>query len=641
MTQTQFATTMVIAEPIYVPEEIPALQFTGSVFIEREFRALPAHTPVTSSPYAFNNGRTNGYNAVVYCRCGFKGRVKGKETTISQKVNVSSFDGVTTRVVEKVVEDEVYVSVCPDCKEETVLTHYDQTKPHQILFREVNEHRIGHNMLRFVELYDNREEGKDTIALSIGYSNYMAVADPKQPFGYHIIARHPRMRIVYNTRTKMGYWVENGRVINITYRVMMDTKKNKNVKFKLQNFDTLIGLIQKDHAYEENMKKFISLCLESAGVQYYNMDRLGMYSERFSQIFTVCRFPVLQHLNYRSFMVAPLSLKEKKQLMVMTKPKEVLERITGQTTKGILKLCAQFPEALSIVKQMGSYITDPHILLNFLQEVSLESPMHMRDYYLSLEAYVPDADFAILDEILPPIGDHRRKKAEAVFIQRLLKENLVWTREGLARVPENQKNFSYDYFAATLSDSTRMLRMIRASLPEYEVPYNESITQMHDTMALDYNRLRHENKTIPYKEEEEKLEGTFGNLTFRLAVDTHELVDIGARMDICVGSYGDMAVMKEVTIVKAFDSQDRLTLCIELRGSSIVQLKRHKNRFAHPDQLPDIMAWAKANDLNTSGYDIEMIGQTNIESDEAVIAHAREREQQILFELEQEVAAPF
>ena len=80
-----------------------------------------------------------------------------------------------------------------------------------------------------------------------------------------------------------------------------------------------------------------------------------------------------------------------------------------------------------------------------------------------------------------------------------------------------------------------------------------------------------ENKDISYSDEEKSLEWENGGYKFCLPEDTNRLVDIGSKMNICVGHlYRDKAVNKECTIVYA-KKADEYELCIEVN--------KHNNRF--------------------------------------------------------------
>ena len=80
-----------------------------------------------------------------------------------------------------------------------------------------------------------------------------------------------------------------------------------------------------------------------------------------------------------------------------------------------------------------------------------------------------------------------------------------------------------------------------------------------------------ENEAISYSDEEKNLEWENAGYKFCLPENTDRLVDIGSKMNICVGHlYRDKAVHKECTIVYAQEDGE-YELCIEVN--------KHNNRF--------------------------------------------------------------
>lgn len=77
-----------------------------------------------------------------------------------------------------------------------------------------------------------------------------------------------------------------------------------------------------------------------------------------------------------------------------------------------------------------------------------------------------------------------------------------------------------------------------------------------------------ENQEISYTQEEKELNWENSGYTFCLPEDTNRLLDIGSKMNICVGHlYRDKAANKQCTIVYAKKADD-YELCIELHKAS-------------------------------------------------------------------------
>ena len=106
-----------------------------------------------------------------------------------------------------------------------------------------------------------------------------------------------------------------------------------------------------------------------------------------------------------------------------------------------------------------------------------------------------------------------------------------------------------------------------------------------------------ENKDISYSDEEKSLEWENGGYKFCLPEDTNRLVDIGSKMNICVGHlYRDKAVNKECTIIYA-KKADEYELCIEVRKYNerfrLVQRSAFNNQDPHGNDLLIFKQWCR------------------------------------------------
>ena len=125
----------------------------------------------------------------------------------------------------------------------------------------------------------------------------------------------------------------------------------------------------------------------------------------------------------------------------------------------------------------------------------------------------------------------------------------------------------------------------------------------HDLLMRIYNQLHpkeeecFENKDITYTDEEKSLEWENGVYKFCLPEDTNRLVDIGSKMNICVGHlYRDKAVNKECTIVYA-KKDEEYELCIEVLKHNnrfrVVQRSAFNNRNPHGNELLIFKQWCR------------------------------------------------
>jgi hypothetical protein len=149
--------------------------------------------------------------------------------------------------------------------------------------------------------------------------------------------------------------------------------------------------------------------------------------------------------------------------------------------------------------------------------------------------------------------------------------------------------------------------------PDYKFNFKCKIQELHDTVSKDFNKLKHPNIPIEYPEEAKDLEGKYGELYFNLAKDTHELIDVGTEMSICVGGYGDRAVEKKLNIIVARNKEGFPIVCIEMNRYyyDIHQTKQKHNNMnkafneeESPMELNAVMEWAKIHNLRFATWDI-------------------------------------
>lgn len=111
-----------------------------------------------------------------------------------------------------------------------------------------------------------------------------------------------------------------------------------------------------------------------------------------------------------------------------------------------------------------------------------------------------------------------------------------------------------------------------------------------------------ENKEIAYSDEEQKLVWEKSGYSFMLPEDTNRLVDIGSKMNICVGHlYRNKAASKQCIIVYA-KKDDKYELCIELKQNSannflLVQKSAFSNSAPRGELLDVFNQWCKINEI--------------------------------------------
>lgn len=158
-------------------------------------------------------------------------------------------------------------------------------------------------------------------------------------------------------------------------------------------------------------------------------------------------------------------------------------------------------------------------------------------------------------------------------------------------------------------DTFEMFKDIKKKMPEYSIDLKDkSFKEIHDILSKDINKVNDKKKKIVRDKKLYALvkEWSFGDITYTLARDTFELVDVGSYMSICVGGYGHRAVKKECFILIGYDKNNNPATCIELKKKGetfkIEQVKKSRNQLAGIDEAEYIrdMCLISGIDYNTS-----------------------------------------
>jgi hypothetical protein len=155
-------------------------------------------------------------------------------------------------------------------------------------------------------------------------------------------------------------------------------------------------------------------------------------------------------------------------------------------------------------------------------------------------------------------------------------------------------------------DSYNQLQQIRDAGEDYVIDTDLSLRQLHDDLSSAVRKLRTKNKDLTYTEKEETIEWTYGKYAFKLAHDTHYLVDVGARMNICVGGYGDRAFNKSLHIVVVSSPDNPYECCIEMSHDMkfVCQAKTKHNFQPKNELLEAVMNWVNEKKLSIDTYDL-------------------------------------
>ncbi len=155
---------------------------------------------------------------------------------------------------------------------------------------------------------------------------------------------------------------------------------------------------------------------------------------------------------------------------------------------------------------------------------------------------------------------------------------------------------AFDYFKILYYEDILSEAIIKKIAREGFTPYNHEMLMRTYRQTHPEEKEKFENQKIVYSQDEEKLKWEKNGYKFCLPEDTNRLVDIGYKMNICVGHlYRDKATAKKCTIVYAI-KENEYELCIEIqkkndRHFKLIQTSAFSNRSPKGNLLKTFNEW--------------------------------------------------
>ncbi|WP_242316800.1 PcfJ domain-containing protein [Bacillus cereus group sp. BfR-BA-01489] len=174
-----------------------------------------------------------------------------------------------------------------------------------------------------------------------------------------------------------------------------------------------------------------------------------------------------------------------------------------------------------------------------------------------------------------------------------------------------QMEISKDYIFEYIRDIVRMIEAIQKEIPTYEIPKLYDLEILHDVLASDMNKLEMEYEEVPYsKEEILKFEIKTPTHRFLLATSNHHLIEVGTKLNICVGSYAPEAIAKDLYIVLLEDrATGEVTHCLEFHCKrkkwSLVQAKGKYNTYPSEDISHLLIEYCMERNIRIATHDID------------------------------------
>lgn len=541
----------------------------------------------------------HGRKVFLFCRCGFQGLGILHEEE-PEPIELSTLQQGFRSLSQAAGYTDGYAEYeCPACHEvldgEQAIVMHGQDYEHTV---------IGAQEIDHVQVFDNRKDGKPTISLSICHSNYMVHLRSKTDLNqrYRLVYTGPRLRLTYNMETGWLYWIQGKRIINMT----MAFPRLKNQKHN----EILDHLLRKVSAMEGNpLGQFMSLCAEARGLKYqsydvYYAESPGLPGHSLSSLFRVLKYPALQHLPFTYYPEHLFTKKIRKALPTASGAADLMTIFTGHSGKAVRKTALSSGKQFMIAAIFGHAVSDPSVMQMILDRFG-EEVVTNRSW--STDFKVPSFQNDLVETM---VFLRRLHTSDSAFAHRFFADLVPRTAErytdseGEAKIRYLKQPFSGGMALSFASDIYTMYKKIKSYIPEYEYVYDNDLWHMHEYLSRDYARIGKENYDIPLTAKELSWEKTVGDITFSLAKQTYDLIDVGNALNLCVGSYDDRVMAKETTIVFGI-KQEEIQFCFEVRKGNLVQAKRFGNTYPTKAEAEVIRQWAKDCEISTKhAYDL-------------------------------------
>ncbi|MEK3955625.1 PcfJ domain-containing protein [Psychrobacillus sp. FSL K6-1464] len=498
-----------------------------------------------------NEDMYSSLEATYYCGCGATYRLVNKiQLTHIPKVGLQKNIRELNEAYDIIKETE-----CPECG-------------NRRFFEEMSH--ITHG----VHAYDN-EENVRLVVTGHFYGFVKAPYDGINPINSRVVAIFHNYVLNTNKKTGKSYFVDVSK-----NRVFYAGQASVGLNIRLEYMSMLV------RSNEEELKKWSDYIQVLLPVQFTSIgDDFNLVIKKLA--FVANKY----HQHTEQYMFIPESQRTRKMLQEAKGKKGILKGMfPGSGKQSIKKLDELLSQGKMITMETLTMFHNKDIFKRVLNVVINENKT-----YDWRETITPTYKM----EYSPTLKER--------FVRYMFAK-----REQFERVLESSIERSYSTANSNLIDSLRMFDMLYKGFNKEErkemlVPKKgENLKDVHDRLSSMIRKIQTENKVIEYKESEKKLEVSIGNLDIRLALDTHELVDIGSRMNICVGSYGQMAVNKQVIIATAYEG-DKPIVCIEIVPAmrKVVQVKKSFNRIVQNEDVEAVILKEYLDYLTNAGYNTD------------------------------------
>ncbi|EOP78682.1 hypothetical protein IGM_06633 [Bacillus cereus HuB4-4] len=394
-----------------------------------------------------------------------------------------------------------------------------------------------------------------------------------------------RYNITHNKQTKQTYLIrksqnpKKNRIANITFGACSFTWKfvSEHVQY-----------IEQTEAYQD----FLQAILPT------------WFSEH--QKLLVMQFPIL--LRYPQLMLLPLKLTEYSTFRFQVRDNKYKREQLAQLPYKQSELVEWLFDKKVSKKERNLLFENPRVWVLYKHIVHLIENVDVKQYILEKLVEIPEAIHFHNLPIEDLIGQlHPNYLQEFERMKQHFKSEKRFAKAIIQQVKRNDEDCVFDY----MRDIARMMEMLQEEMPTYEVPKLYDLETLHDVLAGDLNKVEYAYEEIQYEKEERiKLETETNEYRFLLATSNHQLIEVGTKLNICVGSYAPEAIAKDLYIVLLEDrATGEVTHCFEFHCKrkkwSLVQAKGKYNTYPSEDISHLLIEYCMERNIRIATHDID------------------------------------
>lgn len=484
-------------------------------------------------------------------------------------------------------EETVYLVHCKECNQfsQAFIRVFRKKQKYYCSICKKRTNRKYERALYVSPIYAKVFDDENKITYSCAFHHHFLKFDFKKQKMRKISVVY-KYNITYNKLSKQTYLIrkhqnpKNNRIANITFGTF---------PFKWK-------LLKEHLRYMEQEKAF----------QCFIRQLFPSWFSAYEQL-EIMQFPIL--LRYPQLALLPLELTEYSDFRFRLRDHQQKRKQLEQLPQKQNELIEWLLNVHVSKKERKMLYEHPHLMVFYKHLAHIFANTDIKQYMLEKLAYL--SCLQRFDFVYLPMT-HLFEQLNSEYVNEFdVMKNHFRNEKRFAMAIVKQMEISKDYIFEYIRDIVRMIEAIQKEIPTYEIPKLYDLEILHDVLASDMNKLEMEYEEVPYsKEEILKFEIKTPTHRFLLATSNHHLIEVGTKLNICVGSYAPEAIAKDLYIVLLEDrATGEVTHCLEFHCKrkkwSLVQAKGKYNTYPSEDISHLLIEYCMERNIRIATHDID------------------------------------